>query len=101
MSYRNYVVAFCLGAGLAAAQPGVPGARPGRGGGPPQTAPQIPAPSKPEDLGSIEGQVFNAATGEPLKKASVSLRRLDSRGQPLATVADATGQFSIPGVEPG
>jgi len=102
MAYRNYVISFCLSAGLLAAQPGPPGVRPGpgRGNGPPATAPP-PAPVKPEDLGAIQGQVFNAATGEPLKKASVSLRRLDSRGQPLATVADSGGQFSIAGVEPG
>jgi len=103
MSYRNNVVAFWLAAGLAVAQPGPPGVRtgPGRGNGQ-QNAPQNqPAPVKPEDLGSISGQIFNAATGEPLKKAAVSLRRLDSRGQPLATVADASGQFSIAGVEPG
>ena len=101
MAYRNYVVAFCLSAGLAAAQPGPPGARIGPGRGQ-QSAPQNqPAPVKPEDLGSIEGQVFNAATGEPLKKATVSLRRLDSRGPALTALADATGQFSITGVEPG
>jgi hypothetical protein len=102
MAYRNYVVAFCLIAGLAVAQPGPPpGPRMGPGRGQ-QNAPQNqPAPVKPEDLGSIEGQVFNAVTGEPLKKATVSLRRLDSRGQPLAATADASGQFLIAGVEPG
>ena len=101
MAYRNYVVAFCLIAGLAVAQPVPPGPRMGPGRGQ-QNAPQNqPAPVKAEDLGAIEGQVYNAVTGEPLKKATVSLRRLDSRGQPLAATADASGQFLITGVEPG
>ena len=58
-------------------------------------------PSKPEDLGSIEGQVFNAATGEPLRKATVSLRGLTGRGQPMAVTSDASRTFRLTGVEPG
>lgn len=101
MAYSNHAVALCLTAGVLFAQPGPPERRPGPLGNGPQNRQQTPpVPVKPEDLASIEGQVFNAATGEPLKKASVSIRRPE-RGQPLFAMTDASGQFSLTGVEPG
>ena len=67
-----------------------------------------PAPStKPEDLASISGQVLNAVTGEPLRRASVTLMRADPTpgdlGPPLSysTSSDAAGQFTMKDVEPG
>src|SRR5437899_6271843 len=86
---------FCLTAAILAAQPGPP--RRGQQGGQ-QSA---PAPVKPEDLGSVQGQVFNAASGEPLRKASVTLRKQEGPGQPMAASTDATGTFSLTGAEPG
>src|SRR5437773_942516 len=112
MTYLAKALTVCLTAGLLSAQP------PGRGAGPPAgrgrggqqngqqtgqpngTQSQLPA-TKPEDLGSIEGQVLNAATGEPLKKASVTLRALNGRGQTPAVSSDTSGRFSLTGVEPG
>src|SRR5580765_982153 len=52
----------------------------GRGGSPsPPTAPATaPAPpTKTEDLCTLEGQVVNAVTGEPLRRASIVLMRSD------------------------
>jgi protocatechuate 3,4-dioxygenase beta subunit len=112
MTYFSSALAVCLTVGALSAQvgPGRGGGFGGRGGGPQnqQQNQQLgaaqqaaPAPTKPEDLASIQGQVFNAATGEPLKKATVSLRGLSGRGQPTSAVSDAAGQFSFTGVEPG
>ena len=61
--------------------------------------------TRPEDLCAVAGQVVNASTGEPLRKASVTLRRADAgpAGGPRAYAAttDASGGFAITGVEPG
>jgi protocatechuate 3,4-dioxygenase beta subunit len=65
--------------------------------------------------GSIEGQVFNAATGAPLKKTMVRLNALNSPGQGyggqqaqqgrmpvnLAKETDDQGNFSFTGLDPG
>ncbi len=59
-----------------------------------------------DDLCSIEGRVVNALTGEPLKKAALSLRNLDpvSPGtlRPLySTVSGPDGRFGMKDIEPG
>jgi hypothetical protein len=36
-----------------------------------------PQPAKPEDLCTVEGQVVNAVTGEPIRRASIMLMRAD------------------------
>ena len=55
-------------------------------------------PPKP---GSISGQVVSL-TGEPIKKAQVMVRRVDSRDtQPLVAVSDGSGTFSLPELQPG
>lgn len=65
------------------------------------------APAKAEDLCAVEGQVVNGATGEPLGKAAVTLRRVDSpRGAPgpaagYGATSDASGKFTIIHIEPG
>src|SRR5712692_5714773 len=63
----------------------------------------IPPPSvKPEDKCTIEGTVVSASTGEPLKKARLTLRAM---GQPNGTAYGATtdgaGHFLIDDVDPG
>ena len=65
-----------------------------------------PAPVKPEDLGTLEGQVFDALTGAPLGKATLRLVRVDAAPQMssqrsyMATSA-SSGAFLISNVEPG
>ena len=67
-------------------------------------APQPPAnpqPTKPEDLCSVEGQVLNALTGEPLKKARITMskdgdsgtgaRDRHRRGRPLHGAGSRSG----------
>ena len=67
----------------------------------------LAAQTKPDDSCAISGQVSNAATGEPVRRALVSLRRIDmSPGvtavQVSHTVAtDAAGQFAMAGIAPG
>jgi Carboxypeptidase regulatory-like domain len=77
----------------------------GVGAAPPaqRTAPPTPT----EDLCALEGQVLNAVSGEPLKKASLSLMRMDiSPGEALfpngyGATSDAQGKFAIKDIEPG
>jgi protocatechuate 3,4-dioxygenase beta subunit len=64
-------------------------------------------PTRPEDLGAVEGSVFNAATGEPVKKAAVLMTRTDvapnrnSPQQSYSTATDAAGRFTMKDIEPG
>ena len=47
--------------------------------GPAPTQPSVPPqPTKPDDLCSVEGQVVKAVTGDPVRRASVSLIRSDA-----------------------
>ena len=54
---------------------------------------------------AIEGAVVNAQTGEPVRKAQVTAIREGgenaSNQGPPSTVSDASGHFSISGLEPG
>ncbi len=50
----------------------------------------------PEDLCSIEGQVFDSATGGPLRKATLILRRMDlAPADNYSTVSDAAGMSKL------
>jgi len=67
-----------------------------------QGTPAVPAPPK----GIIEGQVFNLATGAPLKKATVRLTGLGARpsgGMPnmYSKETDEQGRFAFTGLEAG
>src|SRR5207249_1229105 len=70
-------------------------------------APTSAQESKPEDRCSIEGQVLNAATGEPVKKANLVLRRADLAPNTFniptnySTTTDAGGAFSMKDIAPG
>jgi protocatechuate 3,4-dioxygenase beta subunit len=65
------------------------------------------APTPPEDLCTIQGQVFNSVTGEPLKKATLNLQRSDmapdmmSMPPTYSTSTDASGKFAMKDIEPG
>ena len=65
------------------------------------------AQTRPGDLCSVSGAVTNASTGEPVRRAMVLLRRVDS-SPGTATVnttnsasTDGAGQFAIAGIAPG
>jgi protocatechuate 3,4-dioxygenase beta subunit len=88
-------VVFCLwGASMAMAQPQV-------------QVPPPPAQAAAPATSSIEGQVFNLATGAPLKRASVRLvglgRRQATGGMPqmLSRETDDQGRYSFTGLEAG
>jgi len=64
-------------------------------------------PSAPEDLCTVQGQVMNAATGEPLKKANLTLQRTDATPDMMSmpvsysTTSDAAGKFAMKDIEAG
>jgi protocatechuate 3,4-dioxygenase beta subunit len=64
-----------------------------------------PPETKPEDLASLDGQVFDAATGGALRKAAVVLRPFDTRTTPgfngYSTSTDDSGKFAMRDIEPG
>jgi hypothetical protein len=79
-----------------------------RGQAPPSAstppANQPPPDVKPEDKCIVEGTVVNGATGEPLKKAHVTLRRADNtqlNPAPYGVTTDASGHFVLDDVDPG
>ena len=56
---------------------------------------------KPEDKCTVEGTVVSATTGEPLKKARVSLRAIGQHDGIYGATTDGAGHFLIEGVDPG
>ncbi|HJZ95998.1 MAG TPA: carboxypeptidase regulatory-like domain-containing protein [Candidatus Solibacter sp.] len=48
----------------------------------------------------VEGMVANAATGEPLRRVSVTIRRSDGKDTPHVTLTDAQGKYVFEDVEP-
>ena len=80
----------------------------------PATAQQTPAPAntnpvQPESqLAALEGKVIDASTGQPVRKANLTLMKMQSTGmtaagppQSHAVATDPEGRFSFAGVEPG
>jgi protocatechuate 3,4-dioxygenase beta subunit len=60
------------------------------------------SPAQTPQKGSIEGQVVNAATGEPLRKATVMLRSSDGRrSSTYGGTTDAGGNFTLKDLEKG
>jgi hypothetical protein len=53
------------------------------------------------ELCTVEGQVLKAGSGEPLKKAQLTLRKLDARDVTFTATTGESGRFLIPDVEPG
>ncbi len=62
-------------------------------------AQQLPVTSV--EKGTIEGLVVSARTGQPLRKAGVSLRQAEGREPPYATSTDASGHFILKDIGPG
>jgi hypothetical protein len=56
---------------------------------------------KPEEMCTIEGVVVKATTGDPLKKAVLSLTKVEGHSQPKNATSDTSGHFQIKNVEPG
>src|SRR6476660_6447629 len=90
---------------VAAQQPGVVGSSSNQP--PANSQPVNTQPAQPRDLCSIEGQVMNSLTGEPVRKAHISLQAMgspNSRGanpSTYAAVTDAGGRFTMQDIEPG
>src|SRR6185369_10080262 len=67
----------------------------------------LSAQARPDDSCSISGQVTNAVTGEPVRRALVYMRRIDM--SPSVTnvqvtqsgTTDAAGRFALSGIAPG
>lgn len=61
--------------------------------------------TRPEDLCAVGGQIVNAVTNEPLRRATIILMRADSSpGEPARSYtvsSDAGGAFALKNVEPG
>lgn len=106
---RNFVLILLVPLVLSAqAQAPAAGRAPGRGGSANgQPAPPPPPPTPTADLATMEGTVYNALGGTPLRKATVTMNR--QNGGPLpqgarssySATTDASGHFSIAGIEPG
>jgi hypothetical protein len=64
-------------------------------------------PTKPEDKCTVEGQVWNAITGDPLRKAHITLNKVDGgnmrsrNSADYGAASDAGGHFLIQDIEPG
>ncbi|MDP8982446.1 MAG: carboxypeptidase-like regulatory domain-containing protein [Acidobacteriota bacterium] len=83
-----------------AAQPRRPAPRPDTSAT--ATEPPAPAPVSPEDQCTLDGNVLNASTGEPLRKAHLLLQRQgDMQSNSYSTVTDNAGHFVMDHVDPG
>src|SRR5581483_2917225 len=66
-----------------------------------QPAGQRQPETKPADQCTIEGVVLKASTGEPLKKAVVSLRKVEGQDSAKSATTDASGHFELKAIDPG
>jgi hypothetical protein len=55
----------------------------------------------PAELAAVEGSVLRADTGEPLRRAVITVRVAEGRGTPFSVSTDAMGRFRIDGLPPG
>ena len=55
----------------------------------------------PAPKGTIEGVVLKAGTGEPLKKAWITLRGTQGQGSSESAMSEANGRFTLQNIEPG
>src|SRR6476660_681107 len=86
---------------VAAQQPGVVGSTSNQPQ--PANSPGKTHPTQPKDMCSVEGQVMNSPTGEPIRKAHVTLQGMGSANGPgpstYGAVTDAGGRFAIQEIE--
>ncbi len=102
----RYLVAAVLYCAWLPAQAPIQSAGPRRPAGGPSAIANpndvAPVAVRPEDKCLLEGTVVNAVTGEPLKKAHLTLRPLGvQNGVPYGTMTDNAGHFLIDDVDPG
>src|SRR5579863_9962526 len=62
---------------------------------------QPAAPSEPQEPGSVEGVVLNSATGQPLRRAEVTLKPVDSSDNGRFQVTSEDGTLSFPKIALG
>ena len=62
---------------------------------------QPAAPAEHQEPGSVEGIVLNNATGQPLRRAEVTLKPVDSNDNGRFQVTSEDGKFSFPKIAPG
>ncbi len=66
-----------------------------------QVGPPQKTAAKSPDTCTVEGTILAADTGQPLRKAWVSLRKAEGRGDTPGAPSDASGHFIIKNVEAG
>jgi 5-hydroxyisourate hydrolase-like protein (transthyretin family) len=70
-------------------------------------APQTPSSverskiTDPKQLCKVEGRVVNGVSGEPLRKVTLTLRRMAANAESLVSTSDSEGRFVFENVEPG
>ena len=62
---------------------------------------QPATPGKPPEKCELEGTVIAADSGQPLRKAVLSLRKTGNRARPQYALTDSNGYFEMNGVVPG
>ncbi len=64
---------------------------------------QQPPPTPPDQLASLQGRAISARTGEPIRKAAITLNGGPQEGarRGYTATTDAEGNFRIAAVEPG
>ena len=62
---------------------------------------QPSAAQEPQEPGSVEGLILNNATGQPLRRAEVTLKGVDRNDAGRFQVTAEDGKFSFPKVAPG
>jgi protocatechuate 3,4-dioxygenase beta subunit len=90
-------------------QPAAPGraAGNGRGGANGANSTPPPPPTPAAELATMEGTVYNALGGAPLRKATVTLNRQSNGALAPGTrtsysaTSDGSGHYTISGIEPG
>ena len=67
---------------------------------PPAASPSSSGDDAAKRLCKVEGQVLNVVTGEPVRKANLTLRP-DAGGTNLKAASDNEGKFTIENIQPG
>ncbi|MCS6953140.1 MAG: carboxypeptidase regulatory-like domain-containing protein [Bryobacterales bacterium] len=65
------------------------------------SAPEGPKVTDPKQLSKVEGRVVHAQTGEPLRRVSLTLRRMAREAVSFVATSDQDGRFVFENVEPG